>query len=320
MAQLRAMPPFKTTVEWKIWYLTGVLKKSVAVTKPDGSPGARKKVLRPQASGTRVDYSVKAAFAAAGRKYRITQACDSSMPEEAYAASYDGAQFRFHLMAASELQYSRKQRRELLDNFFSPVQLAPFEFASRADSQRAQSDLAWPDLFDEEQLQRRLAMGVPGSLDTPAGKRRFVTFDVSTKSEATPLVYRVFVDRPDGQPSEIDKMDRKGSVWTATKFEYAEPKGIGFAIPVGLESVYYDEDGKVGCSMTAKTTKLEIDPKLPEDAFTIDFVSANTVMDLDAGKPVKNEGLEPPPQPRSPTPADGDRVRRPASAPQPPKN
>lgn len=293
VVRLRSMPGVSVTVEWRAWYRRGLWDwhKHAA---PRGGPGSvHGWPPRAPATGDKIEFSAKSRFLAAGRKYRLSQEYDSSMPEMAFEAAYDGRRFELLLKNASELRFTATESRDLLNPFLPVVQLQPIAFVGAGDAHNPRARVQWSDLFDEKRVSDRLAKGVVATFGSGAETRPVVKFDVGAVSDGRPVVYRVFVDGPDGQPKQIDEVDPAGAILGRTKFEYAAPgTGMPWAVPIGVDYTYFDDEGRVGASIVAHSTRVEIAPKLSEDAFSIDLMSANSVLDVDSGKYLKGPMLE----------------------------
>jgi hypothetical protein len=286
----RSVPAFRAEIEFKTWMLSSVLYGPSTVRK-----GGAVKEQGPSdprsAPDDKVELSARMTFLVAGRKYRFFQEYTDckAMPEMAEMATevaYNGKLFQYVKPAASLMEYSKKESVGRLNSFIPFPQLQPLQFLCVGTVESRANMVQWPELFNDKLVRDRLSKGVVGSIKTKSRQRPTVTFG-GGKWEGEPVAYRVYVDGPDGQPSQIDYVDGRGTAVADTKFEYAVPGGGGaWSVPMRMTMTCYPSGGKVVFSMTADTKKIEIAPKLAEDEFTIDFTSVNTVIDRDARKTV----------------------------------
>ncbi len=278
---LRDLPSIRVEVEWKMWVLTSAFKRK-SVLNQERSPSAP-----PQSLPERLEMEARETFIAKGQRYRISQEYDKKSPGLTIDAAFDEEHFQFLQRAGSVLWYSKKQQRNFMMALCPIPQLQPLQFLSVKPMGKYNAEIAWPDIFDDKLIHDRLAKGVAGMTKTKSGDRPTVTFP-GGKFDGQPVSFRLFVDGPNGQPAETDYVDEKGRVIFEAKFEYSQPIPTKNRwVPVRVVTNCFDAHGKIVASTSAVTTKLEIDPKLAEDAFTIDLLSANTVIDIDAKKAIK---------------------------------
>ncbi len=267
-------------VKWKSWILWSSVQRQIGTDAPPPV----------QSASDKLEFEAKVTFLAEGRKYRITQEYDRKMPGMSVDIAFDEKHFQFFSKRGSALHYGKSQDRSLLMAAKPIVQLQPFQYLPvKQFAGRTTFSAAPPDLLDDALISERLRKAVVGKIHTPAGDRPIVTF-AGEKFDGEPVGCRVYVDGPDGLPAQMDYIDRRGKAVVTTTFEYSLPLGSRhWRLATGVATSCFDSDGKIASLSVATTEKLEVNPLIPDGAFSIDLTDANTVYDRDAQRFIKND-------------------------------
>jgi hypothetical protein len=296
VAQWRSTAGFRAETHWK---------QSIRSSVLTGGAGLKAKADAGPAPAADVELAANAVFIAAGREYRLTQEYKTDLMRNlSFDAAYDGKRFELLFRSMSQLRYGKDQDRKFLALFLPVVQIEPLQFLSATKVGKNMAYVAWPDLFaDEKLVSARLHSGVIGAIGSGDRKRPVVTFGGGLY-EGQPISYRLIIDGPAGQPSEVDYVDGAGELRYQMSFSYSRAKGGKDRwVPTRMESKAFDRAGEVIVSSVAETTSIDLNPNFAEDAFTIDLLSANTVYDMDARKtlsgrevvaPAENPATTPP--------------------------
>lgn len=304
----RTASAIRAQTEWTVRFPMSILKTGAVPSA--AKPGSL-------ASGTppeEFEASASATFIAQGLKYHLSQEYTSDlMRAMSMDVAYDGKHFQLLEKVSSELSYSKAERGDYLGIFLPVVQLQPFQFLSVRQLGRNTLCVSWPDLFNEKLVHERLRNGTVGSFKAGSAERPIVTFS-GGKFEGQQFSYRVFVDGPDGQPTQIDYVGSRGNVLFEIRLDYTKANcDVNWSVATKMTTRAFNDDGKPFISTAANTKEIDLAADVAEDAFTIDLLSANTVFDMDAGKALVGDQPVLPTDPHSSKPEPNTPAEKPAN-------
>ncbi len=285
----RSIRGIRAEAQWKVWMDWARVRRERAIT-PDQEKASRRDRLPDE-----LHRQSTTTLIADGCHYRISEQYDKNstdMAGESFEAALDAHFFQF-LQNNSRLQYGNTEDRVVASIAGQTLQLEPLQFICGTETDQGDTlFVSWPDLANDKLIDERLHMGVVGTTETPSGKRPTVTFPCG-KMDGKPISYRLYVDGPAGQPSQIDYVNGEGKVIIETKYEYSNATDkLPWPVPVRMSERNFYPKGQLIATAEANATKLEINPDLEDDAFTIDITDVNHVYDMDANKTLKGYDWE----------------------------
>ncbi len=223
-------------------------------------------------------------------RFRVKQVYNRKvMPGMDYDIACDGDRFQLFDRTALRLTISKKPTLMFYGIQLPNVLFEPLQFLGGDDNRHPPFNVRWEDIMDADRTSKCLGSAVVDE-ETIDNRSHTVILLPGGRMDGKAFRYRVFVDGPEGRPNRIDRIAQNGDIITTATFEYGRYRANSATVllPKHMTLAAFDEHGAKAMESDVRVSQLDLNPIVPEGAFTIDFRDADVVFDNDAKVEIKS--------------------------------